>query len=59
MGRRTRRRCACEEARRVGRLIEERKKAAKQAESYSPKTVDPDNLPLLDPEMIRLTSKTS
>lgn len=50
-GRQRQRRCACAEARRVERLIENRKKAEKQARNYSPETVDPNRLPVIDVEM--------
>lgn len=50
-GRYRQRRCACSEAKRVGRLIEERKKAERSARNYSPETVNPNNLPVLDPDV--------
>lgn len=50
-GRSRQRRCACAEAKRVGRLIEERKKAEKQARNYSPESVDPNRLPLIDADV--------
>lgn len=45
-GRRRERRCACAEANRVLKIIEDRKKAS----SYSPEKVDPYRLPIVDKE---------
>lgn len=53
LGRGRQRRCACAEAKRVARLVEERKKAARAARRYSPEHVDPNSLPIIDPEIVR------
>ena len=51
LGRRPRSRCACGESKRVAKLIEDRKKAAKKAKNYSPEKVDPNNLPIVENSM--------
>ena len=52
-GRWRQRRCACAEARRVARLLEERKRQEREARNYSPEDVDPNSLPIIDAETVR------
>ncbi len=47
------RRCACSESRKVARILEERKKAAKAARRYSPESVDPNCLPIIDTDTVK------
>ncbi len=50
-GRRRPRRCACGEAKRVAKILAERKRLARQTQNYSPATVDPNHLPIINTEL--------
>ncbi len=47
-GRRRHDRCACAAAKRVARLIEQRNRQERAARNYSPQTVDPNHLPVIE-----------
>lgn len=49
-GRTRQRRCACAEAKRVARIIEDRKRQEREARKYSPEKVNPNSLPIVDAE---------
>ena len=51
-GRTRKRRCACAESKRVFNLVMEREKAAKKAALYRPDQVNPNELPILSPNLV-------